>query len=95
MSNWLIHNENIIINAIVADSKEIAEEATGYKAFPASEDAKPWINWIKYNDSWIPPKPEGEWQWNEEYEKWIPLMPQTGTLWTWNNDLEQWEETPS
>lgn len=64
MADWLIHDGSMIVNAIVADSQEIAEEVTGLQAFPAPEDGVPWIGWTLLDGEWVepapPPQPEPE-----------------------------------
>lgn len=58
MADWLIHDGRTIVNAIVADSQEIAEEVTGLQAMPAPEDGRPWIGWTLVDGEWTaPPEP--------------------------------------
>jgi hypothetical protein len=57
MKNFLVHDGTTILNAIVADSLEVAQSVTGLTAFPA-EDGGPWIGWTYSGDAWIPPTPE-------------------------------------
>lgn len=70
MPNYAIIQEKTIVNVIVADSQEIAEEVTGLTAIET--DGAPWLGWTYHNDSWIPPMPEtgGPWIWNEEIQSW-------------------------
>lgn len=55
MAQYAIHNGIVIVNVIVADSQEIAEEATGLQAFETS--GEPWIGWILQDGDWVSPYP--------------------------------------
>jgi hypothetical protein len=57
MPNFLVHDGTTIVNAIVADSLEVAQSVTGLTAFPA-EDGGPWIGWTFSGDAWIAPPVE-------------------------------------
>ena len=72
MNKWHINKENIIINSIVAETKEIAQrlypdceiiEDPGYMAF----------GWIKTADGWRSEYPTDgkEYVWSEEIHKWV------------------------
>lgn len=59
MPNFAIHDGSTVVNVIVADSKEIAEEVTGLSAVEA--DGEPWIGWTLVDGVWTaPPQPEPE-----------------------------------
>lgn len=62
MADWLIHDGSVIVNAIVADSQEIAEEVTGLQAFPAPDNGVPWVGWVMLDGAWVesPPPQEPE-----------------------------------
>lgn len=75
MAKWHINKDNVIINSIVADTKEIAEqlypdceiiEDPGYIAF----------GWIKTADGWRSEYPNDgkEYEWNEEFHEWHELI---------------------
>jgi len=53
MSNFAIYQDNVIVNVIVADSKEIAEQVTGMNAIETN--GSPWIGWTKQGDTWVAP----------------------------------------
>jgi hypothetical protein len=52
--NFAIIKDDKIINVILADSKEIAEEVTGLEALETS--GEPWIDWTRSGDTWIKPE---------------------------------------
>ena len=57
MTNFAIYKDDVILNVIVADSKEIAEKVTKYNAIET--DGNPWIGWTLIDGVWTaPPEPE-------------------------------------
>lgn len=54
MSNYLVIENNKVVNAIVADTAEIAAEVTG-KEVIESINSTPWIGWTRSGDTWIEP----------------------------------------
>lgn len=54
--NYLIVQNNKVVNVIVADTKEIAEEVTGLEAI-AVTGSEPWIGWTRSGNVWIKPEP--------------------------------------
>lgn len=60
MPNFAINDGNTVVNVIVADSKEIAEEVTGLLA--VETDGEPWTGWTLIDGEWVapalPPEPE-------------------------------------
>lgn len=59
MANYLIIQNNKVINVIVAETKEIAEQVTGLEAIE-STNATPALNWTRSDNVWIPPIRETE-----------------------------------
>ena len=56
MKNYLIIKNNVVVNVIVADSIEIAEQVTGAEAIE-STSSTPWIGWTRSGSNWIAPTP--------------------------------------
>jgi hypothetical protein len=54
MSTFLIIDNDKIINAILADSIEVAQEITGLEAIE-STDSEPWIDWTRLDGVWSAP----------------------------------------
>jgi hypothetical protein len=81
MPNYAIYKNNIILNVIIADSKEIAESITDMKA--VETDNKIGIGWIFENNKWIEPTPA--------IEETIPSYPQDGKIYIWNKETKQWQ----
>lgn len=58
MANYLIIDNDTVINVIVADTIEIATEVTGKEAIE-SFGPTPWIDWKRVDGVWIEPTVEG------------------------------------
>lgn len=54
MSNYLIIENDKVVNVIVADSLEIAAELTG-KEVIESTSSEPWLDWTRLNNTWTAP----------------------------------------
>jgi hypothetical protein len=52
--NFLIIKNDKIINAIIADTQEIAEQVTGLEAIEATS-SEPWIDWTRTDGIWSAP----------------------------------------
>lgn len=59
MANYLVIENDKIVNVIVADSLEIAQEVTG-KEVLESRDSTPWLDWTRSGSEWIAPVIEEE-----------------------------------
>lgn len=59
MANYLVIEDNKVINVIVADTAEIAAEVTG-KEVIESTSSEPWLNWTRSGDTWAEPVVEEE-----------------------------------
>ena len=57
MANYLVIEDNKVVNVIVADTAEIAAEVTG-KEVIESTSPEPWINWTRSGDTWTAPVEE-------------------------------------
>lgn len=90
MPNFAIYEDSIILNVIIADSKEIAEEITGLNAIET--EGSPWISWTLEEEGWRSPQPYLSWSWNNN--EWTPPvpMPEDDNFWIWNEELQSWEE---
>ena len=57
MPNYLVIEDNKVINVIVADTAELAAELTG-KEVIESTSSEPWLNWTRSGDTWNEPVEE-------------------------------------
>jgi hypothetical protein len=53
MANYAIYSGGTIMNVIVADSQEVAEQVTGM--FALETDGVPWIGWTLIDGEWVAP----------------------------------------
>ena len=91
MANYAISDGSRIINVIVADSKEIAEQATGMTAIETF--GEPWIDWTLEEEGWRPPKPYASWIWSgNNWSAPIPIPEDNMYTYTWNEELMNWEK---
>lgn len=75
MANYAIHDGTTVVNVIVAESAEIAEQVTGLTALETT--GVPWTGWTLHGDAWRPPMPEspGMWEWDEAAQEWVDVTP--------------------
>lgn len=93
MANYAISNGSKIINVIVADSQEIAEEATGMTAIETS--GEPWIDWTLESEGWRRPSPYPSWIWNgTDWEAPVAQPTAVGYFYTWNESTLSWDAEP-
>jgi len=70
MAKYAVHDGTTVVNVIVANSREIAEDVTGLNA--VETDGVPWSGWTLHGDEWRPPMPtEGVWVWDEDTREWV------------------------
>lgn len=90
MANYAIHDGSSVINVIVADTKAIAEEATGMSAIKTT--GSPWIGWTMEDEGWRPPTPFASWIWDGS--AWVaPIAhPTDGGNFYWDEGQGGWVE---
>lgn len=91
MANFAIHDGVRVVNVIVADTAEIAEEVTGLVA--VETNGEPWVDWMLHGAEWRPPAPFPSWVWDGD--TWVApvLMPSDPGVWAWNEDAQTWIDT--
>lgn len=93
MNNYALIKDDKVVNVIIAESIQIAEEVSALECVEISEDNIPWIGFLRKNDNWVKPAPFPSWQLDENFDWQPPIpMPETGGLWIWNEELGDWEE---
>ena len=76
-TNWLVIENNFVINSIVADSKLIVEELFPGKTI-IEDDGVIGVGWQNFNGVWKSPRPEDngfEYEWNDELHIWTQNLP--------------------
>jgi hypothetical protein len=94
MSIFAVLQDNNVINLIVAETKEIAEEITG-KTCMEDTDKTAKIGGFWNGSMFVPPKPLDSWVLNDEYE-WVPpiAMPDDGYRYYWHEISLSWIKEP-
>ena len=95
MANYAVVDNEIVINVIVADSKEVAEEITGKTCIEYTDEAPLGLNWYWYDeaDAYIPPANYPSWVYNLTTKSWeapIPMPVEEGKGFDWNEETESW-----
>jgi hypothetical protein len=75
MANWLIVNDNVIVDAVVADTMEYVEEL--FLSQVLEDDGIKGIGWTLTQDGWRAPYPAGgiQYTWDSELNAWVPESP--------------------
>jgi hypothetical protein len=100
MSKYAVIKDEVVINLIVADSKDIAEEVTGETCIEC-DDQPVEIGGTYDGTRFINPKPYPSWVLDEEY-KWVapvshaanPPGEEPTISYSWNEDTLSWDESP-
>lgn len=76
MPNWLIIQNDIIVDAIVSDSQEYVEQTFSAEVLP--DDGIKGIGWTRTSGTWQAPYPTDglEYTWDSEINCWV-LVPLT------------------
>jgi hypothetical protein len=94
----ILDNENIVINAIEAESLQVAQSLfENNEVVQLSQFESCWIGGSYTDNGFTPPlseKPEGMlWDFNEK--SWMPETPMPPEpaigFWVWNNDTKEWQ----
>lgn len=96
MANYAVIDNQKVINVIVADSAEIAEEITGKTCIEYTNEAPLGINWYwdATADAYIMPAPYASWVYNYELKVWeapTPMPTEEGKGYTWNEETTTWD----
>lgn len=97
MANFAVLDGEIVINTILAESKEIAEQVTGMVCieFNQGDNAEPGGTYV--NNIFIPRKPYPSWILNENNSWEAPVAPpqydaENPKKYTWNESTLSWVE---
>jgi len=96
MANYAVLDNDTVINVIVADSKEVAEEITGKTCIEYTDEAPLGINWYWHNeaDAYISPANYPSWIYNVATKSWeapIPMPVEEGKGFEWNEETVSWD----
>jgi len=97
MAKYAVINNEKVINIIVADSLEIAQEVTGSICIEYTSEAPLEINWY-WDDTannYIMPAPHTSWIYNYESKVWQAPTPmpeaEDGKFYNWNEETTSWD----
>jgi hypothetical protein len=90
MPNFAIHDGTTVLNVIVADSLDIAEQVTGMSALET--EGAPWIGWTLEAEGWRALRPFTSWEWNGEAWAAPIAYPQDDADYFWNEATQEWVE---
>jgi hypothetical protein len=81
MGNFAVIEDQTIVNVIIADAVEIAEEVTGKTCMLLEEGSRLGIGWFwdEANNCYLSPKPYPSWTWNAETDQWVAPVEDTPT----------------
>lgn len=94
MATYAVIENGSVVNVILADSKEIAEEVTQKECLEVTEENPIGIGWEWKNEfnKYVGPAPFASWVYDGD--KWnapIP-MPEDGKIYGWNEEELAWVE---
>ena len=96
MANYAVIDNQTVINTIVADSLEVAQEVTGQTCIEYTDEAPLGVNWYwdTTANAYIQPAPYASWVYNYELKAWeapTPMPePEEGQYCVWNEETVSW-----
>lgn len=95
MANYGVIDNGVVVNTIVADSIEIAQELTGLACVEYTEENPLGINWYWDNtaNGYISPAPYPSWVYNYELKIWeapTPMPSEEGKGFSWDESTTSW-----
>jgi hypothetical protein len=96
MATYAVIENGTVINVIVADSKEIAEQVTEKTCLEYTEEAPLGIGWywLDAAGGYVSPSPFTSWTFDVATKAWVaPVeMPiEEGKFFTWNEETLSWD----
>ena len=95
MANYAVIDNETVINTIVADSLEVAQEVTGQTCIEYTDEAPLGVNWYwdSTADAYIIPAPHASWAYNYELKTWeapTPMPTEEGKGYNWDEETTSW-----
>lgn len=97
MANYAVIDNEKVVNVVVADSIETAEQVTGKTCIEYTEEAPLGVNWYwdATADAYIMPAPYASWIYNYGLKVWeapTPMpTPEEGKGYNWNEGTTSWD----
>jgi hypothetical protein len=95
MKYAVIENNNVV-NTIICESKELAEQITGLTCIEYTDENPAYIGGTYDGTNFIPPSPYLSWNLNSE-KLWEPpiSVPKDGKLYRWVEEDLNWQVIPT
>jgi hypothetical protein len=95
MANYAVIDNGTVINTIVADSLEVAQEVTGQTCIEYTDESPLGVNWYwdATADAYITPAPYASWVYNYTAKIWeapTPMPTEEGMGYTWDEATTSW-----
>ncbi len=98
MPNFAVIENNLVINVIIADSKEIAESLTNKECieYPDERPLAIGYSWNEEIQAYIGEKPWPSWIIDPVYKVWISPTekPNDNKVYGWDEENLRWQELP-
>lgn len=96
MANYAVIDNGTVVNTIVADSIEIAQELTGLTCLEYTDEAPLGVNWYWDNtaNEYIAPSPYASWVYNYDLKFWeapVAMPVEEGKGFAWNEETTSWD----
>jgi hypothetical protein len=96
MSRYAVIENDVVVNVILADTQEIAEQVSGKICIEYTEENPLAIDWYWMEEAgkYISPTTYASWTYNLLLNSWVPPieMPvEDGKYFTWNEELISWD----
>lgn len=96
MANYAVIDNGTVVNTIVADSLEVAQELTGLTCLEYTDESPLGIGWYWDNatNAYIVPSPFPSWVYNSELKNWeapVAMPVEEGKGFTWNEETTSWD----
>lgn len=95
MANYAVIENGTVVNTILADSKEIAEEVTKKECIESTEENQIAIGWYwsAEHNKYIMPSPFPSWVFDgENWNAPTPRPEDADKIYVWNEDTTSWVE---
>jgi hypothetical protein len=92
MKLFAVVKDNVVVNKIICDSKDIAEEIVGMSCIEIENELVCSINSAYIDNEFTDPAPYPSWTYDQESGEWIaPVpMPDDANIYSWSEENLNW-----
>jgi hypothetical protein len=93
MTIFAIVKDNVVVNKIIADSKELAEDLTGLLCVEIESPLVCETGSLYRNNEFTDPAPYPSWTYSEELNEWVAPVakPEDENFYIWSEENLNWE----